>query len=274
MNLNEGIKIFFIDLDGTLLDVKKNGLHSISEANMVAMREAKNKGIKIVISTGRSGNQAKKYLDLIEYDYAVTGNGSIILKKDRIIKSIKMSIKQSLSILEFARRNKLVLKVDDSRIGHGAFNKIASYVTKKMNFIPVKNFNYELHKKPHKIVLWGKSKRKMAKYSLLLKKMIPGLSIVSSGNGWTLELSNENATKGSGNLYVASKYGITNKKEMVHIGDSMNDSTTASYMRLIAMKNSDKNLKKLTNYHGPSYLNSGVAKILNGQYKKNIQKIH
>lgn len=268
-NLNKGIKIFFIDLDGTLLDIKGSHTHNISEENIKAIKEAQKNGVHVVVSTGRSGSQAEKYLKLIDYKYAVTGNGSIILNGNKIVREIKMSLRQSLLIIDFAKKHGLVMKVDDSRVGYGAFKWIQSFITSKMNFNPVKHFNLEMHREYHKIVLWGKTKKKMKNLAELLSKEVEGISIVSSGNGWTLELSHESATKGSGNLYVAEKFfGITNKNEMAHIGDSMNDSTVVKDMRLIAMKNSDKNLKALTKYIGPHYKRAGVAKVLKGNYKK------
>ena len=266
--MNKNIKIFFIDLDGTLLDIKENNMHGISEENKEAIKAAQKAGIKIVISTGRSGLQAKKYLDLIDYEYAVTGNGSIILHKEKIIKKLTMSLRASLLLIDYAKANGLVMKFDDSRIGYGTRKWIQRKVTKAMNFEPVDHFNVEMHKEYHKIVMWGKSKKTMAKHAEVLKKQIPNVSIVSSGNGWTLEISHEEATKGLGNVFIASKYGITKKSEMAHIGDSMNDSTVVKYMRLIAMKNSDKNLLKLTKFVGPSYKRAGVAKVLDGQYIK------
>lgn len=266
-DLNKDIKIFFIDLDGTLLDKRGKHTHGISEENINALTAAKKNGKIIVISTGRTGLQAKKYLDKIDHTYAVTGNGSIILNNGKIEKEIFMSLRQSLLILDFVKKHGLVLKIDDSRIGYGSFKFLQTLVTKKMNFEPVKNFNYELHKQYHKIVIWGKSRKKMEEIRVIIKSEIKGLSVVSSSKGWTLEISHESATKGFGNLYVASKFGIINKKEMAHIGDSMNDSTVIGHMRLIAMKNSVKELYSMTNYIGPSYKYGGVAKILKGEYK-------
>lgn len=267
-NLNQNIKVFFIDLDGTLLDIKNKYSLDISNENKESMKKVISQGKHIVVSTGRSGYQAKKYLDKIECEYAVTGNGSIILQNNKIIKSIKIGLKKSLLLIDFAKKNKLVMKFDDSIIGYGSFGKVQSYITKKMNFKPVKNFNVDMHKQYHKIVLWGKTKRKMKKIGIELSKTINGISIVSSSHGYTLEISDEKATKGLGNLFVANKMGF-NKDQIMHIGDSMNDSTTIPFMRLVAMKNSAKELKLMAKFHGPHFKKSGVAKILNGDYEHN-----
>ncbi|NQZ65624.1 MAG: Cof-type HAD-IIB family hydrolase [Mycoplasmatales bacterium] len=269
--IDSKIKAYFIDLDGTLLDVKEKHSHKISKMNLEALERAKKSGKEIVISTGRSGNQAKKYLEMVDYTYAVTGNGSIILKKNEIIQSIKISLKDSLLLIDFAKKHGLILKVDDSRTAYGSFGKFQTFLTKRIRFHPVKHFNIEMHKQYNKIVLWGLSKVKMKKVLKLLREKLPNLSIVSMGRGYVLEVSDITATKGLGNMFVANKLGLKSE-EIIHIGDSMNDSTVVPHMRLIAMGNASKELKKMADFIGPNYKNGGVAKILNGDYEVNIEK--
>ena len=274
-DLNKDIKIFFIDLDGTLLDAKKDGSHDISPDNHEALKLAKKQGKIIIISTGRSGVQASKYLELVDWDYAVTGNGAVILKNvhgNKVIKQTNMTIRQSLLIIDFAKKHGLVLKVDDKRIGYGSFGKFQSFITKKIRFQPVKHFNLEMHKEYYKIVLWGKTRSKMKKLGKLLSEKVEGVSVVSSSKGFTLEVTHKDSTKGIGNKYVAEQLGVTDKNHMIHIGDSMNDSTVVNYMGLIAMKNSPKELKNIATHIGPNYKKGGVAKVLAGQYKVNEKK--
>jgi hydroxymethylpyrimidine pyrophosphatase-like HAD family hydrolase len=52
---------------------------------------------------------------------------------------------------------------------------------------------------------------------------------------------------------------------MLHIGDSMNDSTCVDYMKVVAMKNSSKDFHNLTDLKGPHYKNGGLAKVLAGE---------
>ena len=54
------------------MDKKNRNGHDISQDNRNALNEMKERGVHVVISTGRSGLQAKKYLDGIDYEYAVT----------------------------------------------------------------------------------------------------------------------------------------------------------------------------------------------------------
>ena len=72
------IKLIAIDLDGTLFDSKKN----ISKENKEAIKLAKEKGIKIVIATGRPVNGVLPILEELGLndndDYVIIYNGLVI----------------------------------------------------------------------------------------------------------------------------------------------------------------------------------------------------
>lgn len=260
------VKIVFVDLDGTLVDSSNKGVHYISNKNKQAINPLNQKK-HVIVSTGRSGLQAEKYLSKINYTYAVTGNGAIILKKNKIIKKINMSVKTTLLLIQYVRDNNLLVKIDDKTNAYGCYTWIQRLIVKKINFNAFPNFNLDLQKEYYKFIIWGKFKKRMLKIQKELKKLIPNITIVSSHKGWILEISHKDATKGKANSYVAKKfYEITKKEEMLHIGDSMNDSTCLEYMNVIAMKNSTKDFYNLTKFKGPHYKNGGVAKILDGEF--------
>ena len=131
MNLNKNIKVFFIDLDGTLLDTKKDGYHAISEENINEIKNSKDNGVHIVISTGRSGGQAVRYLDMVRSEYSVTGNGSIILKGNKVIKETFMNVRQVIMIRDIVSNEGVTIKLDDSRDAHGAKTTFQKYISKK-----------------------------------------------------------------------------------------------------------------------------------------------
>lgn len=265
MDLIEKAKIIFIDLDGTLLDQKKKGKHDISDANISAIKQLKSNGKQVIISTGRSLNRARKYLDLIDSKYAVIANGSQIVRNNKIIKEHIMGLREVLLIHEYAIKHKLLMKVNDENIAYGVTNIFKKIISKKFNLDPSFHYNIGLHGKFNKIVIWGKSKGKLKKIALEIKSNIENISIVSSSGGWTLEITDKNATKGLGNLEVANFLKINKSEDMVHIGDTMNDSTVVEHMNLIAMQNSTSELKNLTPHIGPNYKKGGVAKILLGE---------
>ena len=267
------VKIVFIDLDGTLIDDFKDGVYDISERNRKAVN-SKNQKRHIIVSTGRSGLFAEQFLSKIDYTYAITGNGALILKEKKIIKKINMSIKTTLLLIQFVRENNLLIKVDAEINIYGCYSWIHRFFIKMANFVPLANFNLDVQKEYYKFIICGKSKKRMLEIQKEIKKLIPNISVVSSHGGWILEISHKNATKGKANSYVARKfYGITKREEMIHIGDSMNDSTCLEYMNVIAMKNSTKDFYSLTKLKGPDYKNGGVAKILAGEFTFEEERI-
>lgn len=76
------IKLIALDLDGTLL----NGKKEISEANKEALRLAREKGVKVVITTGRPLPAVEAILTelgLMQADeYSITFNGGLVQKND------------------------------------------------------------------------------------------------------------------------------------------------------------------------------------------------
>lgn len=75
-----GYKMLVLDMDGTLLRDDK----TISEKNKQVLKEAADKGVKVVISTGRIFTSARAYGDMIGIDSPIiASNGAYIREKDR-----------------------------------------------------------------------------------------------------------------------------------------------------------------------------------------------
>ncbi|KON88373.1 hypothetical protein AF332_17220 [Sporosarcina globispora] len=78
-NISPQIRLIALDMDGTLLNSKGE----IPEDNRKAIQEAKEKGIKVILSTGRSRLTAGDHADSLELDsYLITVNGSEIFGPD------------------------------------------------------------------------------------------------------------------------------------------------------------------------------------------------
>ena len=78
-------KLIAVDLDGTLL----NSYSQVSEKNKQAIKNAKNKGIEVVLCSGRGFASVKSIANETEANnYAVCGNGALVYN----IKNQKMSI--------------------------------------------------------------------------------------------------------------------------------------------------------------------------------------
>lgn len=74
------IKLIALDMDGTLLNKKGK----VSEANTLAIMEAQEKGVVVVLSTGRSLLTCREHADALRLNsYLVTVNGSEIWDEKR-----------------------------------------------------------------------------------------------------------------------------------------------------------------------------------------------
>ena len=83
-------KMIFLDVDGTLYS---HTTKSVPKSTIEALKEAKNKGIKICIASGRSKivTAFTGLLDVLDFDYFVTTNGNLVIDKyDNIIYSSPM----------------------------------------------------------------------------------------------------------------------------------------------------------------------------------------
>lgn len=77
--MNKNIKAIFFDIDGTLVPF---GSHSIPEEVVNSIRAARQKGIKVFVSTGRHISWIDN-LGHSEFDGYVTANGAMCLLNDK-----------------------------------------------------------------------------------------------------------------------------------------------------------------------------------------------
>ncbi|MDR1567632.1 MAG: Cof-type HAD-IIB family hydrolase [Streptococcaceae bacterium] len=101
------IKLIGIDLDGTLLNDDK----LISPRNQAAIKSAKAKGVKIVITTGRPLKAIEailKTLDLYDDDFSVTFNGGLV----QMNRTGETLVKQALSFAQVKELSSLADKLD------------------------------------------------------------------------------------------------------------------------------------------------------------------
>lgn len=105
--MKNDIKLIALDLDGTLLNSKKE----ISAPNVEAIREARQKGVEVVLTTGRPLAAIQPFLATLEMvdfeDFSITFNGGLVQRNTGEIISKKVLsyedirlIKQETSLLE------------------------------------------------------------------------------------------------------------------------------------------------------------------------------
>ena len=108
-------KIYFFDIDNTLLDHNTN---AIPRSALIAVAALKRAGHTVVIATGRSYGHAKPYIDLIRPSYAITNNGARILKDDREVLSIALPKKPLLDLFDWMSRQGHCYGINDAFVGY------------------------------------------------------------------------------------------------------------------------------------------------------------
>lgn len=129
-------KLLAIDLDGTLL----NTYGEISKENKEALKKAKQKGIEIVITSGRTSSSVEWIAKEIGAEnYVIKGNGAFVvdLKSKEIIYNESIPTEKVLEIIKQCEENQIYYVLNTTRY----------FIAKKLNN-NLLWYYYENSKKP------------------------------------------------------------------------------------------------------------------------------
>ncbi|EGV00203.1 cof family had hydrolase protein [Mycoplasmopsis columbina SF7] len=261
-------KLIFIDLDGTTLDIKKDKTSSVSDENIKAIRECREKGIEVVISTGRG--ELKKTYDINSKlglpNSIIFWNGSKIIKDQKVIFEKAIDQNVMTEIFELAAKEKMTV-ILNSDFKNGSYSTCLFFKAGAfLKGAKAKHHSeYKTNEKIYKVIFWNIKKEKVANfYDLLNKKYKDFLTISFAGekNNF-LEVTSKGCSKGEAEKIYAQYQGI-NLEDCMHFGDSMNDASTIGIVgTVVAMANSVEEYKNKANIISKyAYKNGGLAKTL------------
>ncbi len=110
-------KLVSLDMDNTTLDNN----HRISAKTRETLEKAHEKGVRIIMNTGRTHNESEKYLEYLDFvDYSVTSNGSVVYerKSDRFYRVNELNMDYVRAAQKICRKYKdsvLFLVADETR---------------------------------------------------------------------------------------------------------------------------------------------------------------
>ncbi|QAA34595.1 Cof-type HAD-IIB family hydrolase [Clostridium manihotivorum] len=268
-------KLVCIDMDGTLLNNKKK----ISSYNKEMLQKAHDKGVHIVITTGRIFNNALHYSNLLGVKSPVIAtNGAIIREKDKgvVIYKNALSTETCLRLLELSQKSGVKMhfyttdRIFASSRLHGVALKLfmslplpkdlrlkIRYVGKKEEWEEV--FNH--HKDEFvKCIVFSPSRSTLKNFRKELAAF-DDISITSSGSN-NVEILNKDVSKGKAVEVLANYYGIS-RDEIMCIGDNENDIPMIKYAGLgVAVSNGIKELKDVADYITDTNDRDGVGKAI------------
>ena len=101
-----GVKIVFIDFDWTIFDHRT---YSINESTIEAIKQARNKGIKVIINTGRSYYSllSKQVVRDLKVDGYVVNNGGACIINDSVLYAHYLNKELKDNIINFLIENKI-----------------------------------------------------------------------------------------------------------------------------------------------------------------------
>jgi Cof subfamily protein (haloacid dehalogenase superfamily) len=231
-------KIVFLDIDGTILNTKQE----IPVSTKQAVNELKEKGIDVVIATGRSPYHAKSIADELHIDSFVTFNGSFIVYKGRPV------FRKPIPLTDLQKLYDLSLKNNHS----------LTYLSETSYFTSVENdpFMVECLSSLHYVIPSAKPLfwKEESLYQVHLNcldgdeqsyvEQIPDLDFVR-WHRTSLDVIPKNSSKASGIEELLQQLNIS-KDEAVAFGDGLNDKEMIDFVGMgIAMGNAHEELKPL-----------------------------
>ena len=260
-------KLIAIDIDGTLKREDK----SVSERTKNAIKLAKEKGVYVVIATGRPIDGVSRYLEeldmLGENDYVLSYNGGLVLKtKSREVVSKTVLTGADLHYLHNLSKE-LGVNIHAFSEVHGLMtpkNSKYTEVEANINGIRITINDYSDIEDDHSII-----KVMMIDEPEVLQKAIDNLpkevyekyTVVRSAP-FFLEFLNKKVNKGTGVELLAKHLNIK-QEEIMTFGDAGNDLDMIVYAGMgVAMANAFDEVKEAANYITDSNENDGVAKAI------------
>ncbi|MDF2987614.1 MAG: HAD-superfamily hydrolase, subfamily [Eubacterium sp.] len=262
-------KLVAIDLDGTLLDTNKE----ITQRNKKVISMAIEKGIKIVICSGRVYTGARLYAKEIgSKDPIIACNGAIITEKidGRVIHSEYLDTEVCLRINEICQRHGVYYHV---YAGDTMLTEKLGFTSKKYfernSFLPpedrvdievVENMDTRLKNIPGTVLKFVIVTDDSGLLRRVRKDMeqLAGVDVMSS-NYDNFEVMKKGVSKGAALERLSSILGIP-ASQMIAIGDNENDISMFEYVGLgIAMENGEAVAKAAAKYVTAANDRDGVA---------------
>lgn len=252
------IKAIFFDIDGTLLSFKT---HTVSQSTIDAINIVKQKGVKVILATGRLLKQIKN-LEGIEFDGFITVNGSYCVTTDGKVIGKRLFPRQELESLISYQKNVMQFPFA-FMVQEGSF---VNYVDDRVKLIsdlvkvsvpPIKDPSTMLDDEVLQINLYVDKPTE----DIIMREAL--VSCESSRWHPTFADVNIKETNKSVGVDEFLNYYNINKSETIAFGDGGNDIEMLKHVGIgVAMGNAGDDVKVVADYVTDSVDDNGVANAL------------
>lgn len=255
-----------LDLDDTLL----RDDHSISERTKKALMQAQQKGIKVVLASGRPTFGMKAIADelsLAQYgSFILSFNGGKIInyQSGEEIFSSTLTTESVEKLYKLSRREDVFIHtyIGDEIItaDKNEFTSTEGDIT-GLPIRIVDNFVEAVTEEPVKTLMVGEPDKLQSVETKLKAELANEFSVMRS-KPFFLEFTEKGVTKGTSLNQLIEKCGIE-REEVIAIGDSYNDQAMIEFAGLgVAMGNAPEAIKNIADIVTDTNMNDGVAKII------------
>ena len=263
-------KLVAIDLDGTLVTDEKE----LTKKTVEVIKEASKKGVKIMISSGRSFYRLERFIDALdlrkENQCTICFNGGMIVenKTKEMLYSKNLNAEEVEELIQLGKALRLPIMIY-SRDTHyvETIPEVVQKNTKNLKGMNLKvvNFNQINFNKPenyiYKVCFIDKPEKIIEKRKQISEEILKKYEITSSVPEY-LEIVKKGIKKSEAIKVVMEKYDIK-QDEVMAIGDGENDIEMLDFAGLgIAMENAKEEVKRFANDVTTSNNHDGVANAI------------
>lgn len=265
-------KMVVMDMDYTLLNKEKE----VSIRNKEALKKAMEKGVHLVVATGRIYVSAKFYARLLNISTPIIASNGAIIKEGYTNKTIFKSVlldEVALEMIRLCRKSGLFCHLfSDNTVFTEKIINISSRYNEwnkslededKINIKVIDRLEDAVKKAGNRLFKAVVVDNNEDKIRDIRNGMLStGLVSVSQSLKDNLEVMNKGINKGNAIRILCKLYGI-DKDDVIAIGDNENDISMIEYAGMgIAMGNASESLKERADYITGDYLDDGVAQAI------------
>ncbi|MCX7951835.1 MAG: Cof-type HAD-IIB family hydrolase [Clostridiales bacterium] len=267
-------KLIAMDMDGTLLNSQKQ----VTEYTKEVLRKAADRGVKLVVCTGRIFTSAKSYARIIGTKAPIiASNGAYIREKDReeVIYEKYINKEKLLKIIRLSREwgfyphiyttdTIYSEKLIHSSLNYSKWNETVPE-EEKINIKIVDNLEDIVNEKGEaflKVVVMAQDDEieRLQQLKNYIRENVDVAVFSSYMNNF--EVMDKEVSKGRALEILAGYYNLS-KDEIICFGDNENDKTMFEFAGFpVAMGNAEEELKKIAAYVTVSNDEDGVAKAI------------
>lgn len=259
-------KMIILDLDDTLL--LDDG--TVSEANKKALIEAQQKGVKVVLASGRptfAVNYIADDLELKKYGgYILSYNGSVIIdcKTEKTLYEIDITKDQVIEVYNEAIKHECFIHtyVDDKILT--AHDNPYTYMESEITGMPINLCSDFVASLPDKCVkaIMLQDPTHLKEVEQMLKPKMKDKMTMTITKPFFLEFMNKEVDKSKAIIRLCEILNIDIKDTMA-VGDSYNDISMIETVGFgVAMGNAIEEVKNVAKFITDTNQNDGVAKVV------------